>query len=502
MPEKKENNIALRVMPNSYESERAVLACMLLDNEICNEFLTKVDEDDFYTVAHRKIYQAIRELSREGGAAVDVIGVMSRLNRKGELDAVGGATALESLIDSVPSTANSEYYLSLLKRDSMLRAIIRRANAIVERAYSDDNVDSVRAFAEAQFFDLSASAESGELQHVSGPMAQLIKRLNDVFLHKESSGGLKSGFPNLDGLLNGFLPGQIIIVAARPGLGKTAFALNVIGNILKKDPSSVIAMFNLEMSATELAQRILVNMTGLSMGVLVKGDESQEDWNKIWGVSSMLTPSGLYLDDTVNLSHEDVLQRCRALKKKMGGRLDLVVVDYLQLMVNKSGKKNASRQQDVSDISRGMKVIAKELEVPVILLSQMSRDLEKREELGKQKGNATTEPKLSDLRESGAIEQDADVVMFIHRPNNSVDEPIKNVTLIVEKHRNGPTGKLYFRFIGDKMLFQPTNNPGSSFSSPKKAEPAEGADAAYEGYTYDESEIPEEAAPNPDMNEE
>lgn len=234
MPEKKENNNALRVMPNSYESERAVLACMLLDNDICTEFLTKVTEDDFYTVAHRKIYQAINELSREGGAPVDVIGVMSRLNRKGELDSVGGATALESLIDSIPSTANSEYYLSLLKRDSMLRTIIRRSNAIIDRAYSDDNVDSVRAFAEAQFFDLGAGTQEGELQHVSGPMAQLIRRLNDIYLHKENSGGLRSGFPNLDALLNGFLPGQIIIVAARPGLGKTAFALNVIGNILKK----------------------------------------------------------------------------------------------------------------------------------------------------------------------------------------------------------------------------------------------------------------------------
>ena len=493
MPEKKENNNALRVMPNSYESERAVLACMLLDNDICTEFLTKVTEDDFYTVAHRKIYQAINELSREGGAPVDVIGVMSRLNRKGELDSVGGATALESLIDSIPSTANSEYYLSLLKRDSMLRTIIRRSNAIIDRAYSDDNVDSVRAFAEAQFFDLGAGTQEGELQHVSGPMAQLIRRLNDIYLHKENSGGLRSGFPNLDALLNGFLPGQIIIVAARPGLGKTAFALNVIGNILKKDPSSVIAMFNLEMSVSELAQRILVNLSGLSMQTLVKGQETSGDWDKIWGVSSMLTPSGLYLDDTVNLSHEDVLHRCRALKKKMG-RLDLVVVDYLQLMVNKNGKKNASRQQDVSDISRGMKVIAKELGVPVILLSQMSRDLEKREETDKQKGNATTEPKLSDLRESGAIEQDADVVMFIHRPNNSVDEPIKNVTLIVEKHRNGPTGKLYFRFIGEKMLFQPTNNPGSSFSTPKK--PTENADGtqdnSYDDFAYDESDIPPE----------
>ena len=271
MPEKKENSNALRVMPNSYESERAVLACMLLDNDICTEFLTKVTEDDFYTVAHRKIYQAINELSREGGAPVDVIGVMSRLNRKGELDSVGGATALESLIDSIPSTANSEYYLSLLKRDSMLRTIIRRSNAIIDRAYSDDNVDSVRAFAEAQFFDLGAGTQEGELQHVSGPMAQLIRRLNDIYLHKENSGGLRSGFPNLDALLNGFLPGQIIIVAARPGLGKTAFALNVIGNILKKDPSSVIAMFNLEMSVSELAQRILVNLSGLSMQTLVTG---------------------------------------------------------------------------------------------------------------------------------------------------------------------------------------------------------------------------------------
>ena len=180
-----------------------------------------------------------------------------------------------------------------MKRDSMLRTIIRRSNAIIDRAYSDDNVDSVRAFAEAQFFDLGAGTQEGELQHVSGPMAQLIRRLNDIYLHKENSGGLRSGFPNLDALLNGFLPGQIIIVAARPGLGKTAFALNVIGNILKKDPSSVIAMFNLEMSVSELAQRILVNLSGLSMQTLVKGQETSGDWDKIWGVSSLPPPSGL-----------------------------------------------------------------------------------------------------------------------------------------------------------------------------------------------------------------
>ena len=497
MPDKKDNKLNLRVMPNSYEAEQAVLACMLLDNEICTEFLTKVVKEDFYGVAHQTIFDAITELSREGGAPVDVIGVMSRLNRKGALDSVGGAAALESLVDSVPSTATADYYLSLLKRDSMLRTIIRRSNAIIDRAYSDDNVDSVRAFAEAQFFDLNAQAAEGDLQHVSGPMAQLIRRLNDIYQHKEKSGGLMSGFANLDSLLNGFLPGQIIIVAARPGLGKTALALNIISNIVRRDPTSVIAAFNLEMSVTELAQRILVNMSELSMQSLVKGQETPDDWNKIWGVSSLLTPSGLYLDDTVNLSHEDILHKCRTLKKKMG-KLDLIVVDYLQLMTVKEKKRNSSRQQEVADISRGMKVIAKELEVPVILLSQMSRDVEKREELGKD-GNAVVEPKLSDLRESGAIEQDADVVMFIHRPKDSPDEEIKNVQLIVAKHRNGPTGTLFFRFNGDKMSFIPTQNQGSSFTPAKKKESPD--DAGYEDIPFDEADIPEETPPPPDEEE-
>ena len=250
MPKSDEGKLNLRVMPNSYEAEQAVLACMLLDNDVCTDFLPKINEDDFYAVAHRKIFAAISELSREvgEGKSVDVIGVMSRLNRKGELDAVGGAGALETLVNSVPSTANADYYLSLLKRDGMLRTIIRRCNEIIERAYGDDNVDSVRAFAEAQFFDLNAASAEGELRHVSVPMAQVIRRLNSIFRKEVESGGLKTGFDDLDTLLNGFLPGQIIIVAARPGLGKTAFALNVIANIVQRDPSSVIAAFNLEMS--------------------------------------------------------------------------------------------------------------------------------------------------------------------------------------------------------------------------------------------------------------
>ena len=245
MPEKKTEGVSLRVMPNSYEAEQAVLAAMLLDNEKCSEFLPGLSEDDFYAVAHKKIFKVITELARESGASVDAIAVMSRLNRKGELDAVGGAGAIEALTDSIASTANAQYYFSIVKRDGMLRTMIRRANAIVERAYSDDNVDSVRAFAEAQFFDLGTQTAEGDLQHVSVPMAQLMVRLNDVFSHKKGAEGLRSGFNNLDNLLNGFLPGQIIIVAARPGLGKTAFALNVVSNVLKNDKKKVVAVFNL-----------------------------------------------------------------------------------------------------------------------------------------------------------------------------------------------------------------------------------------------------------------
>lgn len=491
MPKSDEGKLNLRVMPNSYEAEQAVLACMLLDNDVCTDFLPKINEDDFYAVAHRKIFAAIAELSREvgEGKSVDVIGVMSRLNRKGELDAVGGAGALETLVNSVPSTANADYYLSLLKRDGMLRTIIRRCNEIIERAYGDDNVDSVRAFAEAQFFDLNAASAEGELRHVSVPMAQVIRRLNSIFRKEAESGGLKTGFDDLDTLLNGFLPGQIIIVAARPGLGKTAFALNVIANIVQRDPSSVIAAFNLEMSASELAQRILVNMSEIGMQTLVKGYEEPEDWNKIWGVSSRLTPTGLYIDDTVNLSHEDVLHKCRSLKKSKG-RLDLVVIDYLQLMTVKDKKRNSSRQQEVADISRGMKIIAKELEVPVILLSQMSRDVEKREQENKD-GGVIVEPKLSDLRESGAIEQDADVVMFIHRPRDNTDAVVKNVQLIVAKHRNGPTGTLHFRFDGDKMKFTPAKNAGSSFAAAPKPAPRS-EETGFDEMSYGDEDAPPE----------
>ena len=498
MPEKKTEGVSLRVMPNSYEAEQAVLAAMLLDNEKCSEFLPGLSEDDFYAVAHKKIFKVIKELARESGASVDAIAVMSRLNRKGELDAVGGAGAIEALTDSIASTANAQYYFSIVKRDGMLRTMIRRANAIVERAYSDDNVDSVRAFAEAQFFDLGTQTAEGDLQHVSVPMAQLMVRLNDVFSHKKGAEGLRSGFNNLDNLLNGFLPGQIIIVAARPGLGKTAFALNVVSNVLKNDKKKVVAVFNLEMSATELAQRILVNMSDVGMQTIVKGQEDGADWTRMWSVSNYLAPSNLYLDDTVNLSHEDILHKCRTLKKKMGG-LDLVVVDYLQLMTVKDKKRNASRQQEVADISRGMKVIAKELGVPVILLSQMSRDVEKREQDNKDSA-VTVEPKLSDLRESGAIEQDADVVMFIHRPKDNVDTAVKNVQLIVAKHRNGPTGTLNFIFNGDKMKFTETNNPGSSFATVAKKQEV----AAEESYTvtYSDEDVPPEQDNLPDVMDE
>ncbi|MDE5618406.1 MAG: replicative DNA helicase, partial [Clostridia bacterium] len=459
MADNKDKNAGVksaRTMPNSFEAEQAVLAAMLLDAEVCDRFIPALSEDDFYSVSDKKIFNTIKELFNEGGAAVDAVGLVSRLNRKGELDSVGGVSGIESMVDTIPSTANADYYLSIVKRDSALRNIIRSCNDVIERAYSDDNADSVRAFAESKFFDLGVSgAEEGGLQHVSEPMSQLINKLNDIYTHKSASKGLLTGFYNLDSVLNGMLGGQILVLAARPGLGKTSFALNIVTNIAARNEGKVMAVFNLEMSATELAQRMLVNLTKISMQKLIRGEESNSDWEDIWNSVRAVNKSGIYIDDTVNVTPEDILHKCRTLRKKQG-RLDLIVIDYLQLMGSSAKNSRASKQQEVAEISRGMKILAKELDVPVILLSQMSRDIEKRE-----KDDKT--PRLSDLRESGAIEQDADVVMFIHRSDDSLETSTKNVELIIAKHRNGPTDILNFIFDGDKMSFTPTTHKASAF---------------------------------------
>lgn len=474
-----------RTMPNSFEAEQAVLAAMLLDTEVCDRFIPALDIDDFYTSADKKIFSAVKELFAEGGA-VDAVGLVSRLNRRGELDSVGGVSAIESMVDTIPSTANADYYLSIVKRDSALRTIIRRCNEVIERAYSDDNADSVRAFAESKFFDLgSGGAEEGGLQHISDPMSQLVSKLNDVYTHKSTSKGLLTGFYNLDSVLNGMLGGQILVVAARPGLGKTSFALNIVTNIAARNEGNVMAVFNLEMSATELAQRMLVNLTKISMNKLVRGEEDGNDWDDIWRSVRAVNKSGIYIDDTVNTTPEDILHKCRALRKKQG-RLDLIVIDYLQLMGSSNKNSRASKQQEVAEISRGMKILAKELGVPVILLSQMSRDIEKRE-----KDDKT--PRLSDLRESGAIEQDADVVMFIHRAEDSLETSVKNVDLIIAKHRNGPTDILHFIFDGDKMTFTPTAHKASAFKKTETSESKEGEDYLPSADDYIPPEPPADA---------
>ncbi len=437
--DKKIDKKAFGEMPHSLEAEQALLGCILIDPRVQVEVVAYLNEDDFFAESHKYIFSAMETLIKSN-QTVDAVTLIDALEKNGTFEQAGGITYIMQLTEVMPSSANYKRYLDIVTRDSLLRKLIVGSAEIIEECKtSTDKINSL-ANAEKTIYDISNTTDTSEVVKLSSILPDVMEKFDQLSKDGSASHGIKTKYKGLDNLLNGLHKSDLVILAARPAVGKTSFAMNIVENVAMQGYSC--AVFSLEMGREQLAQRLVCSVAGVNMGNAMKGIMSKTEWLKVIKAKEMLSSAKIHIDDSAMVTPQEVLSKCRRLKSTVG--LDLVMIDYIQLMT--ADKKNSdNRQQEISEISRNLKILAKEINVPVIALSQLSRAVETR------KGR----PQLADLRESGAIEQDADIVMFIHRPDRGASEKElaegkvqPNVAeIIVEKHRNGPTGlvKLYFK---------------------------------------------------------
>ena len=427
-------------MPHSLEAEQALLGCLLIDPRVQVEVAAFIKEEDFYAESHKHIFNAMETLIK-ANQTVDAVTLIDVLEKNGTFEQAGGITYITQLTSVMPSSANYKRYLDIVTRDSLLRKLIKGSADIIEDCKTSTDKIASLAFAEKTVFDISNTTDTSSVVRIGSVIPDVMEKFDQLSKDKSSSHGIKTKFKGLDNLLNGLHNSDLIILAARPAVGKTSFSMNIVENVALQGYSC--AVFSLEMGKEQLVQRMMCSVAGVSMENAMKGKMNKTEWLKIAKAKETLSNAKIFIDDSAIVSPQEVLSKCRRLKSTVG--LDLIMVDYIQLMTPGSRKNSENRQQEITEISRNLKILAKEINVPVIALSQLSRAVETR------KGR----PQLADLRESGAIEQDADIVMFIHRPDRSATEKEiaegkvqKNVAeIIIEKHRNGPTGlvKLYFK---------------------------------------------------------
>ena len=430
-----------RLPPQNIEAEQSVLGSMLIDREAIIRIAPFLQPEDFYRESHGQIYAAMLDL-HERREPADFVTLCDALERSGQLEAVGGAAYLTSLINRVPTSIHVEHYAHIVERTAILRRLIEAAGKIAGLAYGEaEDVDVVVDRAEQILFDVSQRRVSQGLTSIKRLLTEYYDRIEYLHQHQGEMVGLPTGFIDLDRLLGGMQRSDLIIVAGRPGMGKSSLGLSVANNTALKH-RAVVAFFSLEMSAEQLVQRLIAGETGISSQRLRIGDIRDIEWDKFVKASGTLAETAIFVDDTPSPSPMEIRTKCRRLAAEYG--LDLIIVDYLQLM--RGGVRSENRVQEVSYISRQLKALARELSVPVVAMSQLSRAVEARQD---------KRPILSDLRESGTIEQDADVVMFIYR-DEMYDENTdrKHIAdIIVSKHRNGPTGQISLRFAAEQTRF-------------------------------------------------
>ncbi|MDR0849864.1 MAG: replicative DNA helicase [Christensenellaceae bacterium] len=435
---------AARMMPHNIEAEQAVLGCNLIDNEASIGVMMRLGATDFYTEAHKTIFDAMEHIYNAHNP-IDFVTLTDELERMGTMDAVGGIDYITTLTNIVPGAANVDNYVDIVKRDSVFRNLIKASNQIIDKAYTNEEKNNVIAFAEKCIFDIAQSDELSSLEQIERPLQDVIAKLDMVSRDKNALRGVSTGFKELDKITRGLQNSDLILLAARPGVGKTSFAMNII-NHAALNHKKKCAVFTLEMPKTQIAQRSLFSVAGISMTKGLNGELTKDDWKALWTANKKLSEAGIYIDDSSGSTPVDILSKCRWLKLKYG--LDLVMIDYLQLM-NGMSRNKENRQQEISELTRNLKIAARELNVPIILLSQLSRALESRKD---------HKPQLSDLRESGAIEQDADIVLFLYNPDKHNDvvseDPPGVCELIIAKHRNGETGTVKLRWIGEITSFK------------------------------------------------
>ena len=443
----KKVNEKFKIMPHSIEAEQSVLGAMMINSEVPIDVVNTLKETDFYANAHCQIYAAMQELYRSN-KPIDFVTLTDALDKAGKLEEVGGIEYLTALTNVLPSTANYRHYVDIVKRDSLFRKLVVCGKDITEKAYNATDKDELLKFAEKQVFDISEQEDISNLEHIDNALKQVLEKFDAIAKDPNCLRGLSTGFVDLDKVTNGLQKSDLILIAARPGAGKTSLAMNIAVHAATTGKKNV-AIFSLEMPKTQIAQRSVCSIAGVSMGKALKGQLSVEEWKAMLSASKKLSESNMYVDDSSMTTPIDILSKCRRIKREKG--LDLIVIDYLQLM-SAGNKKVENRQLEISEMTRMLKIAARELDVPIILLSQLSRTVETRKD---------HRPILSDLRESGAIEQDADIVIFIYRPDLYNDVPSEDepgvCEVIIAKHRNGPLDTIKVRWIGETTSFTNLN---------------------------------------------
>ncbi|CAG5093220.1 Replicative DNA helicase, DnaB [Thermobacillus xylanilyticus] len=425
-----------RVPPQNIEAEQAVLGSILLEADALVTAMERLRPEDFYQPVHRMIYETMIELG-EAGQPIDLVTLTAALQDKQRLEEAGGVDYLSRLLSVVPTAANVDYYARIVEEKSLLRRLIRTATEIVQEGYAGaDDVGLLLNDAEQRILEISNRRTGSGFISIRDVLMDVFEQIEFLYNHRGGVTGIPSGFPDLDRMTSGFQRSDLIIVAARPSVGKTAFALNIAQNVGVRARETV-AIFSLEMSASQLVQRMVCAESNVDAGRLRTGRLEGDDWEKLTMAIGALSEAEIYIDDTPGVTVADIRAKLRRLKKERG--LGLVVIDYLQLIQGR-GKPGENRQQEVSEISRTLKQIARELEVPVIALSQLSRGVEQRQD---------KRPMLSDLRESGSIEQDADIVAFLYRDDYYDRETERKniIEIIIAKQRNGPVGTVELVFL-------------------------------------------------------
>ena len=430
-----------RIPPHNEEAERSVLGAAMLNKEVLFDILEEVKEDDFYNESHKEIFRAIWELYRKN-SAVDMLTVCEELKSRQSLDMVGGRAYIATLTAEVPSTANGREYAKIIAEKAIMRQMIRTAEDINEKGYeSKMAAREILDYAESGIFQIAQMRQKNDYTKIQDVLLENLKIIDAAAQNKDKITGIPTGFHDLDEKTSGLQRSDLIIVAARPGMGKTAFALNIAQQSAVKHGTSAI-IFSLEMSKEQLGQRLLAMQARVEMQKLKQGDLDRKDWDRVSLGVDELNNSKIVIDDTPGISLMEMRNKCRRLKAEQG--LDLIVVDYLQLMTFEG--KTDNRQQEISALSRNMKLLAREMNCPVILLSQLSRAPELRQD---------KRPMLSDLRESGSIEQDADIVIFLYRDdyyNENTEKPgVCEVN--IAKHRSGPTDKIELTWVSRYTKF-------------------------------------------------
>ncbi len=430
-----------RIPPHNEEAERSVLGAAMLNKEVLFDILEEVKEDDFYNESHKEIFRAIWELYRKN-SAVDMLTVCEELKSRQSLDMVGGRAYIATLTAEVPSTANGREYAKIIAEKAIMRQMHRTAEYITETGYeSKMAAREILDYAESGIFQIAQMRQKNDYTKIQDVLLENLKIIDAAAQNKDKITGIPTGFHDLDEKTSGLQRSDLIIVAARPGMGKTAFALNIAQQSAVKHGTSAI-IFSLEMSKEQLGQRLLAMQARVEMQKLKQGDLDRKDWDRVSLGVDELNNSKIVIDDTPGISLMEMRNKCRRLKAEQG--LDLIVVDYLQLMTFEG--KTDNRQQEISALSRNMKLLAREMNCPVILLSQLSRAPELRQD---------KRPMLSDLRESGSIEQDADIVIFLYRDdyyNENTEKPgVCEVN--IAKHRSGPTDKIELTWVSRYTKF-------------------------------------------------